>query len=202
MALVTRDELKTTLGIGDLYSNAVIDQVIESAEDVILVMLVRYKAQVITVCCQESVAPPAVGTIIRFRVRPPHLFQVGQRIRFGVFPLTNFSGRELDVIELVGDDIIRAESVTVFNPGLSDPQPVIPAAEVYLESAREFYDNVPEVREAALAIAVDIFQSRVAPGGQTEGVDFTPGPYRLGRSLLSRVSGLLGRWLEPGTMVG
>jgi hypothetical protein len=44
MALVTRDELKTTLGIGDLYSNDVIDQVIESADDVILSVLTRYKA--------------------------------------------------------------------------------------------------------------------------------------------------------------
>jgi hypothetical protein len=202
MALVTRDELKTTLGIGDLYSNDVIDQVIGSADDIILSVLVRYKAQVISVCCQESVAPPAVGTIIRFRVTAPHLFQVGQRIRFGQFPLQNFTGRELDIIELVGDDIIRAESVTVFNPGLSEPQPVIPAAEVYLESSREFYDDIPEVREAALAIAVDIFQSRVAPGGQTEAIDFTPGPYRLGRSLTTRVSGLLGRWIDTGTMVG
>jgi hypothetical protein len=202
MALVTRDELKTTLGIGDLYSNAVIDQVIESADDVILSVLVRYKAQVITVCCQASAAPPAVGTIIRFRTSKPHLFQVGQRIRFGQFPIANFTGRELDIIELEDDDIIRAESVTVWNPGVTDPQPVIPAAEVYLESAREFYDGIPEVKEAALAIAVDIFQSRVAPGGQTEAIDFTPGPYRLGRSLTTRVSGLLARWLDTGTMVG
>ena len=69
MALVTRDELKTTLGIGDLYSNAVIDQVIESADDVILSVLTRYKAQVITVCCQESVAPPAVGRLGQIRGR-------------------------------------------------------------------------------------------------------------------------------------
>jgi hypothetical protein len=52
------------------------------------------------------------------------------------------------------------------------------------------------------SIAVDIFQSRVAPGGQTEAIDFTPGPYRLGRSLTTRVSGLLARWLDTGTMVG
>jgi hypothetical protein len=202
MALVTRAELQSTLNIGTLYPDAVVDQVIGAAEDVILSMLVRYKAQVIQVCCQESVVPPAVGTVIRFRTKTPHLFQVGQRIRFGVFPLTNFSNRELDVIELIGDDVIRAESVTVFNPGITDPKPVIPAAEVYAESSRAFYDGVPEVKEAALAIAVDIFQSRVAPGGQMQGIDFTPGPYRLGRSLMTRVSGLLGRWLDPGVLVG
>jgi len=98
MALVTRDELKTTLGIGDLYSNDVIDQVIGSADDIILSVLVRYKAQVISVCCQESVAPPAVGTVIRFRVKAPHLFQVGQRISFGQFPIAYCNGRELDFL--------------------------------------------------------------------------------------------------------
>jgi hypothetical protein len=202
MALITRDELKAVLNIGDLYPNTVVDQVIETAEDTILALLTRYKALVLNVCCQESVAPPAVGTIIRFRVREPHLFQVGQRIRFGQFPLANFSDRELDIIELVGDDIIRAQSVTVFNPGLSDPQPVIPAAEVYLESSREFYDGIPEIREAALAIAVDVFQSRQAPGGQINAIDFTPGPYRLGKSLFTRVSGLVARWVDTGTLVG
>jgi hypothetical protein len=202
MALITRDELKAVLNIGDLYPNTVVDQVIETAEDTILALLTRYKSIVTNVCCQESVVPPAVGTIIRFRVRPPHLFQVGQRIRFGQFPLANFSGRELDIIELVDDDIIRAQSVTVFNPGLSDPQPVIPAAEVYLEASREFYDGIPEIREAALAIAVDVFQSRQAPGGQINAIDFTPGPYRLGKSLFTRVSGLLARWVDTGTLVG
>jgi hypothetical protein len=58
------------------------------------------------------------------------------------------------------------------------------------------------VREAALAVAVDIWQSRVAPGGQIEGIDFTPGPYRLGRSLYSRVSGLLGRWVDTSALCG
>jgi hypothetical protein len=202
MALITKAELKATLNIGDLYPDTILDQIIETSEDTILALLTRYKSQVVTVCCQESVAPPAVGSVIRFRVKAPHLFQVGQRIRFGQFPRAGFTGLQLDIIELVGDDVIRAESVTVFNPGLSDPQPVIPSAEVYLESSREFYDGIAEVREAALAIAVDVFQSRVAPGGQLQGVDFTPAPYRLGKSLFSRVSGLLARWTDTGSLVG
>ena len=35
-----------------------------------------------------------------------------------------------------------------------------------------------------------------------EAVDFTPGPYRMGRSLLSRVSGLLGRYMDTAALVG
>jgi hypothetical protein len=202
MALVTRDELKTTLGIGDLYPNTVLDQVIESAESVILSMLTRDRKFIDQVCCTEVLVPPAVGTTIRFRTTEPHNFIVGVEIRFGEFPRNNFTGRLLTVIEVPENNVVVAEADTAFNPGTFEPTPVIPNAVVYRESARAFYDGIPEVREAALAIAVDVFQSRVAPGGQTEAIDFTPGPYRLGRSLVSRVSGLLGRWLDPGSMVG
>ncbi len=202
MALVTREELKLTLGIGDLYSNDVIDQVIGSAESVILGILTRDRQHIDQVCCSESLQPPATGTLIRFRTVRDHDYKVGQVIRFGEFPRQNFTGRVLTVVEVPAANVVVAEASSPFNPGEFDPTPVIPNAVVYRNVAFAFYDGIPEVREAALAIAVDIFQSRVAPGGQIEAVDFTPGPYRLGRSLFTRVSGLLGRWVDTGSMVG
>jgi len=202
MALVTREELKLTLGIGDLYANDVLDQVIDSASNVILSLLVRDRHFIDQACCSASVPPPGTGTIVRFRTTAPHGFDVGTDIRIGEFPRNNWSNRQLQVTEVPEDNIVVAVSTQVFNPGVTDPQPIVPNGLVYRESAFAFYDDIPEVREAALAIAVDVFQSRVAPGGQTEAIDFTPGPYRLGRSLLTRVSGLLGRWMDTGSMVG
>jgi hypothetical protein len=64
------------------------------------------------------------------------------------------------------------------------------------------YEEIPEVVEATTAIAVDMWQSRLAPGGQMQAIDFTPGPYRMGRSLLTRVSGLLGKHMDTGSFVG
>ena len=52
------------------------------------------------------------------------------------------------------------------------------------------------VTEAGIVIAIDVWQNRTAAGGQSVGIDGTPGPYRMGQSLLSRVSGLLGPWLD------
>jgi hypothetical protein len=202
MALVTRSELQTTLGIGTLYPDAVLDQIIGAAESVVLSMLVRDRHLIDQACCSVSLAPPATGTRVRFRTTAPHGFAVGTVIRIGEFPRANWSNRELTVVELEGDLIVVAESSTPWNPGVTEPTPIVPNGVVYREAARAFYDGIPEVREAALAIAVDVFQSRVAPGGQTEAVDFTPGPYRLGRSLFTRVSGLLGRWVDTGSMVG
>ena len=204
MALVTRAELQATLNIGTLYPNEVLDQIIGAAEANILALLIRDRHYIDTACCVESVPQQGggTGTRVRFRTTRPHGFAVGTVIRIGEFPRANWSNRELTVVELEGDLIVVAESSTPWDPGISEPSPIIPNGLVYRESARAFYDGIPEVREAALAIAVDIFQSRVAPGGQIQAVDFTPGPYRLGRSLYTRVSGLLGRWLDTGSMVG
>jgi hypothetical protein len=202
MALVTREELKLTLGVGDLYANEVLDQVIDSAESTILALLTRDRVHIDQVCCTEALTPPATGTTIRFRTVKPHNYTVGLAIRFGEFPRAGFAGKLLTVTDVPEDDIVVAQAETPFNPGEFDPTPVIPNGVVYREVAIDFYDDIPEVREATLAIAVDIFQSRVAPGGQIEAVDFTPGPYRLGRSLFSRVQGLLARWVDTGSLVG
>lgn len=63
-------------------------------------------------------------------------------------------------------------------------------------------NTTPAVREATLAVAVELWQARLAPGGQMNAVDWTPGPFRLGRSLIGRVSGLLGPYLDTGSVVG
>jgi hypothetical protein len=202
MPLVTRSELQATLNIGTLYPNEVLDQVIAAAENNVLALLIRDRNFIDQACCTASVAPPGTGTTVRFRTVRPHGYAVGTNIRIGEFPRTNWANRALEVIEVPEDNVVVAVSTQVWDPGVVSPEPIIPNGVVYRESARNFYEAIPEVKEAALAIAVDIFQSRVAPGGQMQAVDFTPGPYRLGRSLYTRVSGLLGRWLDTGTMVG
>jgi hypothetical protein len=202
VALVDLAELKTVLGIGDLYPDVQVQQVADAASDVILDFLQRYKATIDQICCPVIVTPPAVGTTIKFRTTADHVFQVGQQVLLRGVGIPGFDGRTLTITVLEGDRIIQAASTTAWNPGTFDPRPLIPQATVLLKESEDYYANVPEVREAALAIAVDMWQSRVAPGGQLEAVDFTPGPYRLGRSLLSRVSGLLSRWIETASLVG
>jgi hypothetical protein len=201
--LVTVDQLKAILGIGNLYPDVVLEQIADGATDVILDYLQLNRETVIQACCSESIAPPGVGTRVRFRLSEPTKFIFGQSITFGYFPRANWSGRTV-VVEEIQDEgrIIIATSTTPWNPGVTDPQPVIPAANVYAADAINFYQGVPAVKEAVTAVAVDMFQSRQAPGGQIEAIDFTPGPYRMGRSLITRVSGLLGRWIDTGSLVG
>lgn len=69
-------------------------------------------------------------------------------------------------------------------------------------TATSFDDEPAPMREAALATAVDVFQSTKAPGGTPVGVDFTPAPFRMGRSLLSKVGGLLAPYMDVEGMIG
>ena len=60
----------------------------------------------------------------------------------------------------------------------------------------------PAVKEAALAVGVEIFQARTASGGQAVAADFSPGPYRLSVWLTRRVMSLLGPYLNVKGMIG
>jgi hypothetical protein len=192
MALVTVSELKATLNIGNLYADTILEQVIGSAENTVLSLLDRYVERA------EAVSAPTTGTL-KLTTRRPHAFYVGQNLTLVGLTPSAFNGAA--VVTAVTDrtvTVTRAHAQTPYE----DPRPLIPSGEIYDTAQRARYDSVPEVKEAALAIAVDIFQSRVAPGGQMQAVDFTPGPYRLGRSLFTRVSGLLARWTDTGSLVG
>lgn len=68
--------------------------------------------------------------------------------------------------------------------------------------ATSFAAEPPAMKEAALALAVDIWQTRTSPGGQNLAADFTPSPWRLGKNLVSKVSGLLAPYMEIGGAVG
>ena len=60
----------------------------------------------------------------------------------------------------------------------------------------------PEVNEAALMIAVDIWQARQTSNAGGISPDFQPSPYRMGNTLMARVRGLLADHLAPGGQVG
>lgn len=57
-------------------------------------------------------------------------------------------------------------------------------------------------KEAALAVAVEIFQARTASGGQAVSVDFTPGPYRLSVWLTRRIHALIWPYANVSGWVG
>lgn len=190
--LVTVSELKTLLGIGDLYADSVLEGIADTATDVILDYLQLDRSWVDQMCCED-------GFILQVRTIDPHNLYVGQAVTLNGFPGAHVNGNKT-VDAIVDERVARIDLGTHAAPVIDDPIPLIPPATIADQTRLNYYADIPAVKEAVTAIAVDVFQSRVAPGGQTEAVDFTPGPYRMGRSLLTRVSGLLGRWMDTSAL--
>ena len=84
-----------------------------------------------------------------------------------------------------------------------DFQPVIPDGHAYIsgKTAASLYAADPDIENAITIVSVEIFQSITAAGGQIEGVDFVPTPYRMGRNLPARVYSLIAKYVSVDSMV-
>lgn len=188
---VTVAELRTNLGIGTLYTDAVIEEVCQSAENLLKEKLWFNE--------QTIYAISASGTTGRIYIADNRQqFIVGDTITVenvrqhfnGNHTITNVYNNGDHYIEFVNAQIVTRAYHTI-----------APFGRVFGSSAVD-YATLPQVREAAMMIAVDIWQARQmsATGGISP--DFQPSPYRMGNTLMARVRGLIADYLHPGGLVG
>jgi hypothetical protein len=186
--IVTATQLRTVLGVSvSLYSDAYLDEIVDTAEAVILPMLVANTSAVNSYKLEENVA--------YFYTERKHHFVAGQSIIVAGLPApftathTVVTATEYSfTAALTSTDVTLREIIPMGTATLSGYS----AADIYATSA--------PIESAILAVSVEVFQSRVAAGGQIEGVDFASTPYRMGRSLTNRVSTLLMPFLDVETV--
>ena len=188
-AIITASQLRSVLGVSSsLYSDSYLDDIIDTAEQAILPLLIQNSTAVIEYELEANVA--------RFYTRREHPFVVGQSIVVTGLPAPFTATHTLTVVTdssfsaaLTSTDVTRRQ--------------IIPNGTATLSgySAATLYVGNASIESAIYAVAIEVFQSRTAAGGQIEGVDFASSPYRMGRSLLNRVIGLLGNYVEVETMV-
>lgn len=206
--IVTASELRTVLGVSQsLYSDSYLNQIIDSAEAVILPMLVSYSSRIGGVQLTSNEA--YIYTVGR------HVFNEGQSVVIsgvgapynGTFTVKSVN---LDTFAVTSTGLITQvlrspvdNAYTLFTYDLTNAdlnfRQVIPSGTATLSGAATYVGN-DAVESAVLVVSVEIFQSRTAAGGQIEGVDFAPAPFRMGKSLMSRVSGLLAPYLDQGAI--
>ena len=191
MPLIVLSELKAVLGIGDIYADAIVQEVADAAENIILSYLTFDDVSIKGVSLTSNVA--------RFYCYD-NTFVVGQALTVSKCGAP-FDGSR--TVTTVG----KEDGVTFFEAAITNAnitkRHVIPNGRAVLTSQATMYDTgYPEVEQAALAIACDIWITRTGTLGQ-QGVDFqSPAPYRLGRSMFTRVSGLLGKHLDTRGYLG
>lgn len=188
MALVTVEELALVLGTGELYT-AELEEVIEATDNVILPLLKLHRASVISVKLSSNVAT--------YYTQSAHKYVAGQSVIIDKISAT-FNGTKTIASVPTPKSFtvaITASDVAQYN--------VIPSGGVLLNGQATYYETgYPEIKEAAIMVCVDMWNARQSAFGQAQGIDFQPGPYKMGRSVYNRVAGLLSAHRDTAGMIG
>jgi hypothetical protein len=187
--IITASQLRSVLGVSSsLYDDNYLNDIIDTAEQAILPLLIQNSTAVVEYELKDNVAI--------FYTRRVHTFVVGQSIVVTGLPAPFTATHTLTVVTdssfsaaLTSADVTRRQ--------------IIPNGTATLSgySAATLYVGNSSIESAIYAVSIEVFQSRTAAGGQIEGLDFQSSPYRMGRSLLNRVIGLLGNYIDVDTMV-
>lgn len=192
MSLCTISELRTALGVGSLYSDAVLQEVCDAADNVLLPFIWANTTPIVAHSNTANTGTSYFDTYVA------DVFYVGETVTISGAGSKHNGSKTLTE---VGEYSI-SYAITGNNNAVTPRHPINPygtcAGDTYLDPA-----TVPAIQEAALMISVDIFQSRQAPAGGGVTVDgYAPSPYRMGNTLMGRVRGLLAPYLSPNSQVG
>ena len=192
MSLCTIAELRTVLGIGTLVSDATLQEVCDSADNVLLPFI--WNNDSFNVGHSNTTT---TGTLY-FDYPVQDTFYVGQTV---VISGNGSKHNGNKTITGVGTDSITY-TITGNNNTAAPYHPVNPfgkvAADTYLDPS-----TIPAIQEAAFMVSVSIFQARQAPSNQTVSYDgFTPSPFTMSATLVAKVRGLLAPYLDPRSQVG
>jgi hypothetical protein len=182
-------ELRSVLGIGTLYTDAVVDEVCQAAQDIVFSYL--WKNEVNNYAHSNIVGS---GTLY-FNNLVRDVFYVGGTVSITGNGAT-FNGNK--VVTSMTDYSITVTTTHTTAEAIHAVQPFGTVAGTQYGN----YATVAAVNEAATMVAVDIWQSRQASNSTTLTADFQPSPWRMSASLIAKVRGLLAPYLSPNSLVG
>jgi len=191
MSLVTVAELRSTLGVGTLYPDATLQEVTDAADAVLLPMLWTNNYFNISHSNTSN-----TGTLY-FQDRVEKIFYVGQTVTIAGNGSKHNGSKTLTG---VGDYSITY-AITGNNNTPAVEHPVQPFGTVTADTYVDWSADAA-IQNAALMIAVEIWQARTATLSGSNAVDFQPSPYRMSAQLLAKVRGLIAHALSPNSMVG
>lgn len=210
---VTEQELRDNLGIQDLYDDATVEEVCQAAQDQINAFLWFDSAPVVGTALVNNVATVMLAN--------PGLFTVGETVTIAGAGST-FNGA-YTITATVPFSTGTANILPAFNMQLNyyqNPQGysfiqyaktasnqnfrrVVPSGTATgVDTKTAVYSSIASVREAAMILAVDIWQSRQIAGTQGVSVDMGYSPFRMGNSMIGKIRGLLAPYMSPNSMVG
>jgi hypothetical protein len=190
MALTTVAELRTALGVGTLYTDAVLQSVCDAGDNVLLPFLWTNTT--------PAIAHSNTGTVgtLYFNDYVKDVFYVGQSV-----VITNAGTKFNGTKTITG---VGTKSITVTTTHTSDNayHPINPYGQVAADTYVD-YTTIPAIQEASLMICVSIWTSRQTNSGSGMNADGSIGNmYAMSSQLISRIRGLIAPYLSPNSLVG
>jgi hypothetical protein len=187
MSLATVAEMKSVLGVGSLYPDATIQEVCDAADVVLIPMLAVNTA--------FPIAHSKTTTTATLYFNDPQQFIVGDSV-----VITNCGSAWNGTKTLTAVEPYSI-TYTISAATATEKNTISPAGLVTGDITTDWTLDMA-VQQAALMIAVEIWQARTATLSGSNSVDFQPSPYRMSAQLLAKVRGLIAHALDPRSMVG
>jgi hypothetical protein len=210
---VTSAELKANLGIGTLYADSIVETVCQTAQDLLNSFLWFNSYPVVGVTTQNGNGIAVLSVASGFTTgQTIHLQNCGSvyngdHVITATYPWTNGSGSfpYFSFFPFNQYNFPRGYQLVQFVLAQPDDNYhlIVPyGAALGPEYKESSYQLTPAIREAAMMIAVDIWQARQQSSVGGVSPDFAPSPYRMGNQLMGRVRGLIAPYISPRGMVG
>lgn len=185
---VTKAELRTLLGIGSLYSDSVVEECCQAAENIVKGYLWFNDYNVV----YQEITSTTSATIYTDK---KHNVLIGETV------VVENCGAKYNGSKTITAVTDYSMTYAINNGTVELKHSVVPYGTASATTHID-YATVPEIREGAAMIAVDIWQSRqqTASGGISP--DFQPSPYKMGNTLIARIRGLITNHLSPNGLVG
>ena len=210
---VTQSELRTNLGIGTLYADSIVEEVCQAAEDQLNAFLWFDSAPVVGTSLASNVASVVLAN--------PGIFTVGQSVTIagagttfngtvtitGTLPWSTGSTTGINTAYYyqMMNRYPNGLSIIQFAKTASDQnfRRVLPSGSaVGTDTKTNAYASTASVREAAMILAVQIWQSRQVPNGGGMDLAMGPAPFQIGNTLMARIRSLIAPYQNPSSMVG
>jgi hypothetical protein len=214
---VTVAQLRSVLGVGTLYSDADLESACQTAEDTLNQYLWFNQLPVIGCTIQNKIATLVISSPVGFTAgQTINVKNVGSLYNgshtitatypwsqgSGSFPLFTYFFPYTYYTFPKGYSLIQY--TLTGTPADENYRQVVPYGTAFGADTKETgYASTPAINQAALMLAVDVWQARQAPSSGGVSVDgVTPSPYRLGNTMLAKVNGLIAPFKNPRAMVG
>ena len=190
-SIITPAELRSALnGVSSsLYSDAVLTEIIDTAESVVGNLLVKWNAPI-------DKHKHETSTITTLHTTKPHKFYVGQTVAIeGIQAHVNGSKT---ITEIVDEFTFTVTTTAV---PVHDWYNVIPNGLAAANDLSQYADVAP-IESAVLTVSLDVFKARTSAGATQNVLDFVPAPYILGRTIQNRIVGMLGAYIDVEALIG